>query len=451
MITAPDLTKALDGELFHPDSPGYEAVRRPADGRFRDIRPQLVVQCRSVSDVVLAIQYARETGTRLVPRSGGHCFAGRSTTTGILLDLSELNDITLANDGLATVGAGTRLAPLYAALHAHGRTIPAGCGATVGIAGLTLGGGIGLLGRTYGLTCDRLVRAQVVLADGRVVACDRDREPDLFWALRGAGGGQFGVVTSLVFDTVAEPAATRIEARWSLLAVEEIAEIIAAWQRFAPGLADDVTVNLTVVAEPGRHPRAALFGASLQEETATRDLLRRFREPLKSNPVIDVRGGFAYHHLKHTFADLEAREATEPRADTESPVRIRSEFFAHPMRPRTIEALASALVDNPDAGPRRLTFTAMAGAYNHVASDATAFAHRGAHFLLEHVAEPRSAWIDQSWRIAHADGSGGVYPNFPDPGLDDWAAAYHAGNYARLAAIKRAYDPGRFFDFPQSV
>jgi FAD/FMN-containing dehydrogenase len=175
------LREELDGELFVPDSPGYEAVRRPANARFRDVRPRLVVRCGSAADVALAIRYAQDTGVHIVPRGGGHCFAGRSSTDGIVLDLAGLNSVSVADDGLATIGAGACLAQVYAALHAHGRTIPAGCGATVGIAGLTLGGGIGLLGREYGLTCDRLVGARVVLADGRMVDCDADREPELFW------------------------------------------------------------------------------------------------------------------------------------------------------------------------------------------------------------------------------------------------------------------------------
>jgi FAD/FMN-containing dehydrogenase len=183
---------SLDGELFGADSAGYDAIRRPVNPAYQHVRPRLVVLCRSVSDVVGAMAYATATRDRVVARGGGHCFAGRSSTDGIVLDLSGLDGISVADDGVATIGAGVRLGQLYAALHAHGRTLPAGCGAGVGITGLTLGGGIGLLGRQHGLTCDRLVGARVVLADGSVVDCDHDREPELFWGLRGAGGGQFG-------------------------------------------------------------------------------------------------------------------------------------------------------------------------------------------------------------------------------------------------------------------
>jgi FAD/FMN-containing dehydrogenase len=441
----PDLAEfgnSLDGELFSPDSPGYEAIRRTVNAAYREARPRLVVVCRSVSDVVGALTYAAGAEDRIVARGGGHCFAGRSSTDGIVLDMSGLDGISMAADRVATVGAGVRLGQVYAALHAYGRTLPAGCGPTVGIAGLTLGGGIGLLGRKHGLTCDRLVGAQVVLADGSVVDCDYDSEPDLFWGLRGAGGGQFGVVTSLRFDTVPEPMTTRIEAHWSDVALEEL---VSAWQAWAPDAPDELTVNLTLVAEPGAPVQATLFGGSTLEEGSTRALLQEFTSQAGAVPTIELRTGLPYHHLKHTFADL------DPRDLPERVLRIRSEFFSHPMSDPTLASLLTQLSDPRTTGRRQLTFTAMGGAYNGVADDATAFVHRSERFLLEHIAESADPWTDRSWATAHADGSGRVYPNFPDPALDDWAAAYHAGNYPRLAAVKNAYDPHRFFDFPQAI
>jgi FAD/FMN-containing dehydrogenase len=439
----PDLAEfgsSLDGELFSPDSSGYEAIRRPVNLAYREVRPRLVVLCRSVSDVVGAITYASATGERIAPRGGGHCFAGRSSTDGIVLDMSGLDGISVAEDRVATIGAGARLGQVYAALHAAGRTLPAGCGPTVGITGLTLGGGIGLLGRTYGLTCDRLAGAQVVLPDGSVVDCDHDREPDLFWGLRGAGGGQFGVVTSLRFDTVPEPMTTRIEAHWPDVALEEL---VSAWQAWAPDAPDGLTANLTLESRPGAPVQATLFGAATLEEGPTRELLRELIDRAGVAPTIELRTGLPYHHLKSTFAD--------PRDVPERALRIRSELFSHGMADRTLASLLTQLRDPRTMGRRQLTFTAMGGAYNRVAEDATAFAHRSERFLLEHIADAADPWVDGSWATAHADGSGRVYPNFPDPALDDWAAAYHAGNHPRLAAVKNAYDPHRFFDFPQAV
>jgi hypothetical protein len=132
-------------------------------------------------------------------------------------------------------------------------------------------------------------------------------------------------------------------------------------------------------------------------------------------------------------------------------VRMRSEFFSHAMSGRTLASLLTQFGDPRAMGRREITFTAMGGAYNRVAEAATAFAHRSERFLLEHIAEAADPWVDGSWATAHADGSGRVYPNFPDSALDDCAVAYHAGNYPRLRAVKNAYDPHRFFDFPQAI
>ena len=235
---------------------------------------------------------------------------------------------------------------MYAALHAYGRTLPAGRGPTVGITGLTLGGGIGLLGRKYGLTCDRLVGAQVVLPNGSVVDCDHDHEPDLFWALRGAGGGQFGVVTSLRLDTVPEPMTSRIEAHWPDIALEEL---VSAWQVWAADAPGELTVNLTLTSEPGGPVRATLFGAAAFEEGSTRELLQEFIDRAGVAPTVELRTGLPFHQLKSTFAD--------PRDDRA--VRIRSEFFSHAMSDRTLASLLTQLGGPRTMGRRQLAFTAM--------------------------------------------------------------------------------------------
>ncbi|WP_326833962.1 FAD-binding oxidoreductase [Amycolatopsis rhabdoformis] len=406
---------SLDGEVFRPGSPGYESVRRPVNPAFRDVRPRLVVRCRSVADVVATLEHAHRTGERLAVRGGGHCFAGRSSTDGIVLDVSTMDDIEVV--GPAAIGGGARLSRVYSALHAHGCTLPAGCGPTVGLAGLTLGGGIGLLGREHGLTCDRLIGAQVVLADGRVVDCDGEREPDLFWALRGGGGGHFGVVTSLRFDPVPSPVMIRVEA----VATDGLADLVSAWQSWAPDAPDGLTVNLTLTSSPGEPVVARLFGASTLIEERTRSLL----------PGLSLRAGLTVPELKRSF--------TEP--PDERPVRIRSEFFAEALPDRTLVDLLDGLAEPRNSGRRELAFTAMGGAYNRVAAEATAFAHRSERFLLEHNGD--APWVDRSWATVHD--SGRVYPNFPDPALADEATAYHGANLTRLKAIKRAYDPGEFF------
>jgi hypothetical protein len=248
------------------------------------------------------------------------------------------------------------------------------------------------------------------------------------------------VVTSLRFDTVPEPMTTRIEARWSDIDLEEL---VSAWEAWAPDAPDGLTVNLSLVSEPGAAVQATLFGASVLAEGSTEQLLRELIDRARVAPTIELRTGLPYHQLKSTFAD--------PRDVPERALRIRSELFSRSLTPRTLASVLMQLGEPRTTGRRELAFTAMGGAYNRVAEDATAFAHRSGRFLLEHIAHPADPWVDGSWETAHADGSGRVYPNFPDPALEDWAMAYHAGNHRRLTAIKDAYDPHRFFDFPQAI
>src|SRR5918996_5286366 len=194
------LQGVIAGSVALPGSAAYDEGQKAFNARYHDVVPQAIVSCATPEDVSQAISFVGRHGLEHATRSGGHCFAGHSSTHGVLIDVTPLRSVSVSG-GVATVGAGARLGDVYVTLESHGVALPAGTCPTVGIAGLVLGGGLGILGRTYGLTSDRLVGAEVVLADGRVVRCDEGSEPDLFWALRGAGGG-FGVVTSLDIATV---------------------------------------------------------------------------------------------------------------------------------------------------------------------------------------------------------------------------------------------------------
>jgi len=165
------LQGAITGRVVLPGSSDYDSLRKPSIPRFHDVRPQAVVRCETPTDVAETIRLARRTGLRAAARSGGHCFAGHSSTEGVVIDVTPMRSVSVSG-GTATVGAGARLGAVYDSLDEHDLTIAAGCGPTVGIAGLTLGGGLGILGRKHGLTADNLLAAQVVLADGRVVDCD---------------------------------------------------------------------------------------------------------------------------------------------------------------------------------------------------------------------------------------------------------------------------------------
>ncbi|HEX8868568.1 MAG TPA: FAD-binding oxidoreductase [Lentzea sp.] len=378
--------------------------------KYQHIRPVAVVSCFAPDDVANALAWARDSGVHLTPRGGGHCFAGRSSTTGIVLDLSPMNDVSV-RDGLAVVGAGATLAEVYAGLDRHGLTLPAGCGPTVGIAGLTLGGGLGLLGRRYGLTSDRLRAAEVVLPDGRTVVCSEDQEPDLFWALRGAGGGQLGVVTKLTFEAVPAEPTTRFLLTWPR---SRAAEVLAKWQEVAPDAPDELSANLKISAR-----EVTLFGAGTPDDF------------LDLSPATADVSTMPYLELKQSFDDL---------GDIEGEVTSRSHFFRR-------QIPADVLPDEPG---QELNFTPMGGAYNRVHPTATAFVHRTERFLVEHVSTDAD-WAHRTWAALHGHSSGGVYPNFPDLFLDDPLPAYHGENLQRLKEIKRHYDPDGLLRFPQSL
>jgi FAD/FMN-containing dehydrogenase len=358
--------------------------------------------------------------------------------------------------GVATVGAGTRLADLYDALDQHGVTIPAGCGPAVGIAGLTLGGGLGILGRKHGLTCDRLLAAEVVLADGRVVDCAEDRDADLFWALRGAGGGQFGVVTSLAFATVPAPAATTFHLVWP---AGDAAAVIEAWQDWAPDAPDELnaSLRLAAVGDPDRAPVVNLFGAMLGGDSQTVALLDRVVARVGAEPEATLQHYSSFRAAKQALVGLGADEEEDP--DRPGLLFSKSEFFRRSLPADTIAALVRALEHGRGRGEaRELNLTPWGGAYNRVPADATAFAHRQERFLVEHVLvvdpqarDARPEWVKRSWAIVHTWGSGRVYPNFPDPDVANWAQAYHGDNYDRLVRVKRAYDPDNVFRFDQAL
>src|SRR5919108_4006628 len=254
------LRRRIDGEVALPGSPVYQAAPPPFNARFRDVRPSAIVSCASPRDVGEATSFARRHGLEVATRAGGHSFAGHSSTRGMLVDVTPMRSVSVAG-GVATVGAGARLGEVYEALQEHDLTIPGGTCPPVGVAGLTLGGGLGILGRKYGVTCDHLIGAEVVLADGRLLQCDDHHDEDLFWALRGAGAGNFGVVTGLVFRAVPAPqATTNVHLAWPYA---RAAAVIQAWQRWAPTGPDELAASLKITAsdDPDRPPAVDVYGA----------------------------------------------------------------------------------------------------------------------------------------------------------------------------------------------
>src|SRR5437870_5481790 len=229
------LARTLQGNVVVPGDAAYAQARVLFDTRFDGIHPHAVVFCESLTDVERTVRWARRHQLRIAPRSGGHSYGGYSLSPGVVVDVSRLSRVALAPNRRAVVGAGARLIEVYAGLWEHGLTVPAGTCPTVGIAGLTLGGGIGFGARKFGLTCDNLVEATVVTASGRALVCNAHEHADLYWALRGGGGGNFGIVTRLVFRThpVANVATCTLEWPWA-----DARRVVQAWQKWAPHAPD---------------------------------------------------------------------------------------------------------------------------------------------------------------------------------------------------------------------
>ena len=446
-----ELTTALEGEVVLPHSPIYDDIRKPPIPRFHDVRPQAVVLCRTPADVAEAIAFACRSDIALTVRSGGHDFAGRSSGPGLVLDLRAMHSLEVA-DGLAIVGPGFQLGNLYDALAQHEVTIPAGCGATVGIGGQALGGGLGLLGRSRGLTSDQVVAAEVVLPDTRVVECDDQHHEDLFWALRGAGSVGLGVVTRLKLRTVAEPAATSFDFEWPY---GHASALIAAWQEWSPAGPDALAASLlvTVGPEAGAEPVVHLFGSMIGSEAETEALLDDFVSVAGSDPVSAERSHMRYGSLKNYLA----AQGPGDQGDEDGRPYMKSEFFGKPLPAGAVQALVELFVRGRRPGEaRKLDFMPWGGAYNRVPADATAFPHRQELFLLEHsVVVPRGfdegateearTWLSSSWELVHPSGSGGVYANFPDVDLPDEQRAYWGGNLERVRRVKGKYDPKGVF------
>jgi len=458
------LQGVIGGDVILPDSPAYDLVRKPAFARFDDLLPQAVVLCSTPDDVAEAVAFAGRSGLPTATRSGGHDFAGRSSSEGIVIDVTPMRSVVVSS-AVATVGAGARLGDVYEALAEHDLTIPAGSCPAVGIAGLTLGGGLGILGRKFGLTSDQLLGAQIVLADGRVVDCDENHDEELFWALRGAGSGNFGVVTSLAFGSRPAPTATNFRLAWPHT---DAAGVVAAWQAWAPTAPDELYASLLLtVAGEMEPPTVVLFGSLLGSEHQCAELLDELVVQAATAPTSEFREHMSFAETRRYWATLSPDDPVETRSEDEPTQRVcpffKSEFFRRPLPSEAIVGLLANLTEERMPGEsRELDFTPWGGAYNRVREDATAFAHRRELFSIKHTvvvtaessaAEKEAAgrWLTRSWRSVRPWGSGRVFPNFPDPELENWGYAYYGANYERLLRVKARYDPDNFFRFHQSL
>ena len=354
------LQGAIAGEVIVPGSPAYDEVRKPFLARFHDVRPQAVVLCRTLSDVAETVTLARRSRLQTAIRSGGHCFAGRSSSQGIVIEVTPMRSVSVSG-GIARVGAGARLGHVYGSLQQHDLMVPAGSCPSVGIAGLTLGGGLGIFGRKYGLTSDHVLGAQIVLADGRVVDCDDHHDEDLFWALRGAGSGNFGVVTSFVFRTSPAPSATNLHLAWPYA---HAAAVIDAWQSWAPAAPDELAASLLLraAAEIEQPPTVDLFGTLLGSERDAAELLDELVARAGEGPKSDFRKHMSFEETRAYWAELGAADEVDEKSHRPPPLQaypyFKSEFFRWPLPTDAIAALLANFVEGRVPGQsRELDFT----------------------------------------------------------------------------------------------
>ncbi|HEY3218501.1 MAG TPA: FAD-binding oxidoreductase [Candidatus Limnocylindria bacterium] len=454
------LRAQLAGTVLEPATPGYDDSRLLYNTRFDGIRPQAIARCADERDVQACVRFARAAGVRLRVRSGGHSYAGWSSGPGLVIDLRAISTIAFDAER-ATIGAGAQLIDAYDQLSKQGRGIGAGSCPTVGVSGLTLGGGMGVLSRAWGLTCDQLAAARVVLADGSTVTCDANNEPDLFWALRG-GGGSFGAVTALTFAT--HPASD-LALGFLIWPWTDARAVVAGWQTWMRSAPEALWSTMHLEGGEGEKGVTAhiVYPARTSDIAAELDRLVRV---IGRPPSYRESGTRTYRDVMLLEAGClgSSVSACHLRGATPEGVKARETYSASSIVAGDV--LSNGAIDVLVAGIERavtggaaVLFDSLGGAVARVAPDATAFPHRRAFAVLQLIASwpagasgaASQAWLGDTTGQARKNIGSDAYANYVEPELTNWAAAYYGANYARLQRVKQRYDPDRLFDFPQAV
>ena len=443
------LADRLAGSLLRPGDRSFEVAAEPFNLRYAGTLPGGIALCRDAEDVATAIGWARENDVPLVARSGGHSYAGYSTTTGLMISLTEIDHASHdASTGIVSIGGGVRNFGLYAALEQVGATLTHGRCPTVGAAGFLLGGGIGFNMRLFGVASDHLVSTDIVTADGTILTASARENSDLFWACRGGGGGNFGINTGFRVNTFPAGPRAYFILRWQEPDERLLAALLAALEQAPPELGSRLSLD-TYPDRPGIELN--LIG---QLDGSKRDV-----EDILAPALAMARPG--YREIEE--ADYWTVETALLDDDGPFSFSERSRFVIDPLGEEFAAAALDWLRRWPGTGDGgHVVLFQTGGRINDTAPDATAFVHRDSRWLAVVAAswleEDQSDVVERAldWQAAvygelkrHA--RGGAYQNFTDPALEDWAEAYYGANLPRLRQIKRLVDPDNVFRFPQSI
>jgi FAD/FMN-containing dehydrogenase len=444
---------SFNGRVLSPDHEDYDAARAVWNGMI-DRRPALIAFCADTDDVIAAVRFADDQGLRVTARCGGHSVAGKAVCDdGLVIDLSAMNGVSVDVEGrTAIVQGGARLGEVDTATQPFGLAVPAGIVSETGVGGLALGGGLGYLGRRYGLTADNLLAAEVVTAAGEVVRASSDENADLFWALRG-GGGNFGIVTSFEFRL--REVGPEVLVAQAFYRLEDARAVLGFYRDLTGQAPDELAVYALVVNVPPVEPfpeenqgwpAIALVCCYSGDHDDGREVLA----PLEAfgDPIFRFVAPMPFVDLQQSF------NAGVPDGGR----YYWKSHFHRRLSDECLDTFAEQVTDLP--GPFSIVgFEPMGGAINRVDPAETAFPHRDVEFALgvwcgwvdPENDEAAIAWARGVHRAMTPFATGGVYSNYLDQDDIAEADASFAANLDKLRRIKAKFDPDNFFGGNQNI
>jgi FAD/FMN-containing dehydrogenase len=437
------LRQTIRGELVVPDDPDYHQARRVWNGMV-DKRPAAIIYCADSDDVKTAVNFARTRDLVVAVRAGGHNVAGSSVCdAGVVIDVSRMKRIEVDPvRRIVRAQAGLSLGEFDAATQSHALATTMGVNADTGIAGLTLGGGFGKLGRKHGLSCDNLITAEIVTADGRLLTASATDNADLFWAIRG-GGGNFGIVTT--FEYRLFPVGPLLLAGSVLHSYNDAREAMRFYHAFASTAPDELSLDAALVTAPSGERFFSISACYIGQADEGERILKPLRE--YGTPVEDRIAPISYLQIQSA-------------GDSMFPRGRRYYWKAQFMREITDEAIDQLLASYATAPTGSLVaFQQVGGAISRIPIANTPYANRDALYdcfpisIWDNPAEDEShiRWARDLWDAMRPFSTGGVYANnLGEEGADRVQAAY-GENYPRLVAVKNKYDPNNFFCLNQNI